>query len=516
MNVILFITDSYRRDNISAYGPTPVKTPRIDQFAKQSYVFENCYLGSFPTIPHRLDVMSGRFSHIDHEWCPLPNDTITLQQVLGAAGFTTYMVADNPHLLEMGFNYSRGFSGFEWTRGQETDLWRTSPKNPHVAPNGLKNRSRDFIMRNYARNTSFWKGEEDRFPARTVGYACKWLEENQDQDKFFLYMDLFDPHEPWDAPEKYVRLYEEEWKGEEITYPHYDFWRNFLTKEELDHIRNNYWAEASMVDHWFGVLLDKVEELGLAEDTAIIFYSDHGYLFGEHDLTGKSLMPEKEGGAFSYEAIPMYSEIRRVPLMIRLPGQTKSHRVKAICQAPDMMPTILEMAGVVTTEGVVGQTRTQSLQCGMFTTEEWRFRPETLHGKSLMPVIRGETEKVRDIAVCSNTLLHHTPILAKSAIVSEDGWVLHYCGEYDKMDRQGAMYTNKLIDPELARIPTEAALYNLESDPKEERNVIDDNKAVAKGIHERYVRFLEECGTSEEHLAGRRTLKKAGSVVKPK
>ena len=436
-----------------------------------------------------------------------------MQQVLGAAGYTTYLVADNPHLMEMGFNYSRGFSGFEWIRGQETDLWRTSPKNVHVAPNGKKNRSRDFIMPNYARNTSFWKGEEDRFPARTVNAACNWLEENQDQDKFFLYMDLFDPHEPWDAPEKYVRMYEKEWKGEEITYPHYDFWRNFLTKDELDHIRNNYFAEATMVDHWFGVLLDKVEELGLAEDTAIMFYTDHGYLFGEHDITGKSLMPEIEGGAFTYEAIRMYNEIRRVPLMVRLPGQNKGQHHKAICQAPDIMPTVLELAGVVSTEGVAGQTRTQSFQCGMFTTEDWRFKPESLHGKSLAPVMRGETDKVRDIAVCSNTLVQHTPILAKTAIVSEDGWALHYCGEYDQLEAGGLMYTNKLISLGQNRVPVEAALFNVNDDPAEQKDVIDDNLPVAKDLHQRYVRFLEECGTPEEHLAGRRKLKKAGSVV---
>jgi arylsulfatase A-like enzyme len=479
----------------------------VDQFAKQSYIFDNCYLGSFPTVPHRLDVLSGRFSHIDHEWCPLPSDTITLQQVLGAAGYTTCMIADNPHLLETGFNYARGFSGFEWIRGQETDLWRTSPKNPHVAPNGLKNRSRDFIMPGYARNTSFWKGEEDRFPARTVTAACQWLEENQDQDKFFLYMDLFDPHEPWDAPEKYARLYEKEWQGEEVTYPHYDFWRNFLTQSELDHIRNLYWAEATMVDHWFGVLLDKVEELGLAEDTAIMFYTDHGYLFGEHDLTGKSMMPEKEGGAFSYEAIRMYNEIRHVPLMIRLPGQAKSQRVQAFCQAPDVMPTILEMAGLVSTESVAGQTRTQALQCGMFTTEAWQFRPETLHGRSLMPVMRGEVAKLRDVAVCSNTLLHHTPILAKSAIVTEDGWCLHYAGSYDQVAQTGNMYTNKLINLEQSRIPTAPALFNLRDDPKEQHDVIEQNEGLAREIHQRYVGWLEETGTAEEHLAGRRRLR---------
>ncbi|GAB4530876.1 MAG: sulfatase [Anaerolineae bacterium] len=506
MNIIFFISDTYRQDNLSCYGPTRVQTPRLDQFASQSYIFENAYLGSFPTIPNRMDIMSGRFSFIDREWSPLPEHLVTLQQILTASDVVTYMIADNPHLLEMGFNFSRGFNGFEWIRGQETDLWKTSPKNLRL-PDGRKNRSRDFIMKNYLRNVSWWKSEEDRFVARTVRAACEWLEENQDQDQFFLYIDTFDPHEPWDAPQKYLDLYETGYAGEELTYPHYDFWREFLTEEELNHYRALYMAEASMVDHWFGVLLDKVDELGLQEDTAVVFLSDHGFLFGEHDLIGKSLMPEVEGGMFLYEAIPMYNEIRRVPLLIHLPQQTDSKRINALVQHPDLMPTILEMAGLVASELIGGQTRTQLLQCGMFTTSDWEFRPENIHGKSLMPLLHGEVDRLRDVVVCSNTLVHHSPVLAKCAIVTEDGWCLHYSGTYDKVEEGGAMYTNVLRAPDVALIPTQPALYHLPTDPQESKDVIDDNEQLAQEIHERYVRWLEEVSTPEEHLIGRRKLR---------
>ena len=507
MNVVFVMTDTYRRDNLACYGPTRVQAPNLNRFAASSWVFENAYLGSFPTVPNRLDIMSGRFSFTEHEWCPLPSNTVTLQQLLTASGFVTQMIADNPHLLEMGFNYSRGFSAFEWIRGQETDLWRTAPRQVKLPTGGKKNRSLDFITVNYARNTAWWRSEEDRFAPRTIQAACQWLEDNQDQEKFYLYLDLFDPHEPWDAPDHYLALYERDYHGEEVSYPQYDFWRNFLTAEELAHIRHLYMAEATMVDHWIGVLLEKIDALGLAEDTAVIVATDHGYLFGEHDLTGKSLMPEKEGGAFSYEAIPMYSEIRHVPLMIRLPGQTRGQRTRALVQAPDLMPTVLEMAGLVATESVKGQARTQALQCGMFVTEEWQFQPESLHGRSLMPLMRGEVERLRDIAVSSNTLVHHSPLLAKCAIVTEDGWCLHYAGSYREQIRGAAMYTNKLVDPSQARISLAPALYHVQEDPGESRNLIEQNPKLAAEIHQRYVSWLEEVGTPAEHLAGRRTLR---------
>ena len=504
MNIILCMTDTYRYDNLSCYGPTQVRTPRLDRFAREAFVFDNAYLGSFPTIPNRLDIMSGRFTFIDHEWCPLPKDTVALQQILNASGFATQMIADNPHLLEDGFDYGRGFQGFEWIRGQETDHWRTAPKKIRMPDDGGKNRSL-FILQNYLRNIATRKSEDDYFAARTVRTAGDWLEENQDQD-FFLYLDLFDPHEPWDAPQHYLDLYEpKRWQGKEIIFPYYNFWREFLTPEELDHVRHRYWAEATMVDHWFGVLLDKLDALGMTEDTAVIFASDHGYLFGEHDITGKSLLPEVDGVMY-YEAIRMYDDVRRVPLMVRAPGVKGNQHTAALVQAPDLMPTILELAGLVDTESVGGQTRTQALQCGVFTTEEWRFQPELIHGRSLLPLMRGETTMHRDIAVCSNTIIQHTPILAKSAVVTEDGWCLHYAGKYDDVRSDAKMFISKLIDPALARVPTAPALFHLPSDPDEEHDVYEDHRALAADIHRRYVAWLEEVGTPEVHMAGRRRL----------
>ncbi len=272
MNIILIMSDTFRRDTLSCYGTTPAQTPRLDQFARESFVFDNAFCGSFPTIPNRLDIMTGRFTFIDHEWCRLPPDTVTVQQILSASGFTTMLIADNAHLVEDGYNYCRGFNGWEWIRGQESDLWYTSPKQVQLPSGGAKkNRGAKIRLPNIIRNSSWWQGEEDRHAPRTIKTACRWLELNQEQDQFFLWIDLFDPHEPWDAPQHYLELYEKEYHGEEIPYPRYDFWQDFMSEEELNHCRALYLAEVSMVDHWVGVLLDKVSELGMTEDTAIIF-----------------------------------------------------------------------------------------------------------------------------------------------------------------------------------------------------------------------------------------------------
>jgi len=505
MNVILFMSDTFRRDNLSCYGPTVVKTPNLDRFATKACVFDNAYLGSFPTLPNRLDIMSGRFSHIDRDWCPLPADTVTLQQILSASGVVTRAIYDNPHLTEMGYFYERGFDSWEWVRGQETDLWKTPSRDLKLPDCAHQYMSRDFILRRHLANTSWWQNEEDRFAARSITAACQWLEENQDRDQFFLYLDLFDPHEPWDAPRKYIDLYDPTYAGEPILYPDYRIWHEYFSEQELRDFRMMYRAEASMVDHWFGILMDKLGKLGLTDDTAVIFASDHGYLFGEHDIVGKSLHLDWQGKT-AWEAVPMYTDIRCVPLLIQLPGQREGRHISALVQAPDLMPTILEMAGIVATETIAGKAQIQALQCGVFFTEAWQFKPEIIHGKSLMPLMRGEDSRHREIAVCSNTLIYHTPILAKSAIVTDDGWCLHYAGHYGDVVPDATIAGFKVIAPDIAKTSAAPALYYLPDDPDETRDLFQENRALAREIHRRYVAWLEETGTPGEHLVGRQEL----------
>ena len=167
MNIIFVMSDTYRRDNLAVYGPSAVRTPNLDRFASSANVFHKVLTGSFPTVPNRLDIFSGRYCHTRGEWGPLPKDTITLGQLLTGAGLTTQMIVDNPHLLEDGYDYSRGFGGWEWIRGQETDAWRTIPRDVHIATDPRKMRTR-FSAERHRRNTAWWRKEEDRFAARRL------------------------------------------------------------------------------------------------------------------------------------------------------------------------------------------------------------------------------------------------------------------------------------------------------------------------------------------------------------
>jgi hypothetical protein len=200
----------------------------------------------------------------------------------------------------------------------------------------------------------------------------------------------------------------------------------------------------------------------------------------------------------------MYQNIRRTPLIIHMPDQQTGEHVDALVQSPDLMPTFLELAGLVTTETQKGKSEIQALQCGVFYTNNWEFDPERVHGESLVPLLRGETDRHRDFAVSSCTLISHSEKIAKCSIVTEEGWCLHYAGQYDQEADKGLGDADKLINLDITRAPTEPALFYLPEDPGETEDRLAENEALAREIHERYVAWLESLGTPEAHLAGRR------------
>ncbi len=496
MNVVLIISDTFRRDHLGCYGSTKAKTPNLDKFAAQAYVFDQAYAASFPTVPNRWDILTGRNNYTYAGWQPLAPNEIVIGQVLAQQETISMMIADTPHILQNGFNYCRGFTAFEWIRGQENDRWQTDPEEVTFPCDPSKLRNPEFIVTQYLRNVARRKCEEDYFVARTMLYAADWLERNCERD-FFLYVDTFDPHEPWDPPQKYIDMYISDYDGERVFYPNYAPC-NYLTEDEMRYIRAAYAGECTMVDHWVGMLLDKIDELGLRENTAVIFTTDHGFLFGEHGLIGKSII----AGEY-YETVPLYEEIAHIPLIIRLPGQTEGKRISGFVTSTDLMPTILEMAEVIETEVIGGKSTVQLLQCGFHQTEEWILDPKTLHGRSLMPLMRGEEDAAADMAITSFSLIHHTPRLAKSTITAGE-WSLIYCGKSpDPSAEQRPPETLKSgTNPGDYQVgDSSPKLFHLPSDPEQKQNVIEDNKDIARELHARYVDYLRRCNTPEEHLA---------------
>ena len=447
MNILFIICDTLRRDFLGCYGNEWIKTPNIDKLAEESVVFDTAYIGSFPTMPARAEVMTGK--HVFHTigWAPLPRGETVVQSLLRRQGYVTMLITDHYQMLAPGMNYHQGFSGHRWIRGQQNDPYTTDDIPIQFPCDPSKCRQPEQLVVPFLRNRAYWVYERDWPIPRVIQEAVDWLERNYTHEKFLLYLDLFSIHEPWDPPQWYVDLYDPGYEGEKVILPRYDK-VDYLTEEELRHVRALYAGTVTMMDKWVGWLLDKFRDVGIWDDTAVIFTSDHGWYLGEHGLIGKhTVLEPKRGWQF-------YDEVARIPLIIRIPGIQGGRRCEALVQLVDVMPTLAELGGA--------------------------RAPEGIHGRSLLPLLRGEVDKVRDLAVCSPRLPTDPETLVWSAVTD---------GEWSLMDG-GA-----LGKPELYHLPT---------DPKQQRDLFNEYRDIALRLHEEYLRFLSGIGTPEERIALRR------------
>jgi len=450
MNVILVMSDSFRRDHIGAFGNDWIRTPALDRFAGQSTVFPNFRMGSYATIPQRTDMLTGRFSYADRPWQALKPDDVVLAEVLAAAGVATYAAADTPHLFRSAqLTFMRGFDGFHWSRGSEGDIWWTDyyGEKDFELPTGKgrvrfsPKRWRDLWSQGQRRTK-----ELDWVTPQTFQAAIEWLTRNSRRDDFFLYVDTFDPHEPWDPPRWGRDLYLPDAKGIPFGWAEYGSAKQY-GRYELRHLQALYAGECTIVDRWFGRLMDTVELLGLTENTMVIFISDHGHYLGypnDGGQIGKAAGYRKSDGKMaSADAdvfTPLLDSVSNPPFMVRLPGQTRGAVCNALAQPPDVMPTILEFMNTDV--------------------------PDTVQAPSLMPLLRGEKTKMRSTTVtaCHNAF----------AQISDKRW-LYGVWPHDNPPR----------------------LYDRRADPDQKHDVLRKNRDVAQQLHRKLIRQMRQLESPE-------------------
>jgi arylsulfatase A-like enzyme len=475
MNFIVIVSDTFRYDYLGANGNPWIKTPELDAFAKIAVSFDRCTISSFPTIPTRTDWFTGRYSFPFHGWQPLDPRATILAGELANAGYVNQLIGDCPHLMN-GTNYfQRGFHGFEWIRGQEGDTpltWMNHPIAEEVPLAKTRQRPITFgttLANKHAWQNRWWDGEEDTFVARTCRTACHWLEHNYKAEKFFLWVDCFDVHEPWDPPQYLVDLYDcSGYDGPPMRHPNYGPASDY-TEAELRNLRAHYAGEVTLVSKHVGRLLRMAEDTGIMDRTAILFMADHGMYLGEHDRCGKSnISPHDERGSW-----PFYTELARVPLMVYAPGVEGGGRIDAPVQPPDIMPTLLELAGVTA--------------------------PNGLDGHSLAPLLRGDGRNWPRRAAFSGTdLTRGEGKNSPKVTVTGAEWSL-------------LLGADGHCAPEL---------YNRPRDPGQQENVIAAHPDIAAGLHGELIAFLRQIGSPAaermaDALSGTDAATRAGSQDAP-
>lgn len=345
LNLIVIIADTWRADHLGCYGNKRVKTPNLDEFASQAVLFESCYADGLPTIPARRVYFTGKSILPDSLWCPLAQDVVTLARVLKKHKYTTGFIADTYHYFKPNMNFHRGFDSWQWIRGQETDRWRSGPKagfDPakHI-PAHLRNPRYDANMLQYWMNTLDRKKEEDYACARTCRAAMRWLEENASNRPFMLWIDTFDPHEPWDAPRRFQKMYYDRYPFERTLFG-YGVRNRDIRADDLPWIKALYAAEVSFTDMWIGRLIEHIDRMGLRDDTIVVFSTDHGTHLGEEGFVQK-------------HAELLNSCVARLPLIIRHPDRRfAGKRVGQLVSAIDYMPTFLSLLGITDHRGMDG------------------------------------------------------------------------------------------------------------------------------------------------------------------
>ena len=460
MNVIFIMNDSFRRDHLGCYGNNWIKTPRLDELAGQSALFEQCYIASYPTVPNRWDLCTGRYGFPFRGWQPLGEEDRTWAQMLSQHGYHTQMIWDTPMLARDNYNYTRGFSSAHFVRSQKGDPWITDPSLPiWISSQAHKVRS-ITSLESYLRNHHDRRYEREFCVGRTFTAAMDWLETNTKCESFFLYIDMWDPHEPFDCPWYDYGLYADpDYSGDRHIYPEYGR-PTYLTEAEQEDLKALYAGNVTLVDRWVGHFVDTIEKLGLHKNTLIIWTTDHGHLFGDHDLQGK---PGAELGN-------LYETTTRIPLLVYHPeGLGSGERIRGLVQPPDVLPSILEALDLSV--------------------------PSDMEGTSFWPLVKGKREQIRDYAFSSRFPpaagdASYTPVEGAAF----DGWV--------GTDR--IVEASTVTDDEWALIcapkERESQLYNIRKDPEQTNNVIDEAPDVAERMHKAWITFLESHDAPESRI----------------
>ena len=449
MNLIVVMMDTLRIDHVGAYvgDRGRAKTPNIDWFAEQSLLFENAYVGSFPTLPCRRDLFTGRWGHPFNTWSEMERDLPTMAEAFRKAGYATGLVYDTPMFMAQGAFLDRGFGSIEWIRGQGGEPWIADDRIEIELP-AAEHKVKAEGLRRYLANQSRRRFESDYLVARTMTEATHWLERNYTRDRFVLWIDS------WDPPQYYVDQYNPGYVGDEAIYPCYGEWEHFLTPEEHHHVKALCAAEVTIVDRWLGHLLDTVGLLGMESNPMVVLMSDRGHYFGDHGLQGK---PWGDYGQ-------LYEPMIRQPFIVRQAGLARaSERTAALVQPVDLFPTAVEMVGL--------------------------SAPEGIQVRSFASVLQGETDRYREVAISGRNLDDHWGMVP--ATVTDDRWSLVYWPNKDLAFKgpppRQETYPNTGMPERLVD-----ELFDLWADPEQTHNPIAEHPDEARRLHRSLLNLIAE------------------------
>ena len=372
-NVLLIMTDQQRWDTLGCYGAPTCKTPNLDALASRGVKFDAAYTPTSPCSPARAALFGGVYGHKDgvpRNGGFFRQDITNLAELLKPAGYKLGYAGkwhvDQGHVpTEYGFE-GKDFPGYGYppTHGFVEGLkYMQSYDMPNHYEVYLKDHGLEVpkvVEATYGANPGKANQEmyalqsgtlEQSFECMVTEFTNELLEKfaaegKQDGEPFFIWSNFWGPHTPCFVPEPYYSMYNPEDIPEEPNFC--ETWQNKPFVHDLverlwglreggwegwREIVARYWGYCTMIDDLVGMMTAKLEELDLLEDTMVVFTTDHGDQMGAHRLLEK--------GCFGYE------ETWRLPLIATHPDCENPGSVSdEFVYLFDLMPTVLEMAGV--------------------------------------------------------------------------------------------------------------------------------------------------------------------------
>jgi len=438
-NVLLIMADDLNND-LGAYGHPLVKSPHLDRLAARGVRFDRAY-NQFPLCsPSRVSLMTGlrpdttRVHDLQTDFRTVLPEVVTLPQMFKSNG---YFVARVGKIYHYGNPGQIGTSGLD-----DAASW-----DQFVNPRGIDKdeegqltnltpaRQLGSALAYYASPAADDQHTDGKVATETIA-----LLEKQKDRPFFIGAGFYRPHCPFIAPRKYFDLYPLDKipapaVSPESRAPSAAWFTNpphwaVSEQGQRESIRA-YYASISFLDANVGRILDALERLGLAGNTIVVFLSDHGYHLGEHGQWMKQTLFERSA---------------RAPLILAGPGiAAKGRATSRVVEFLDLYPTLADLAGV--------------------------RRPQGLHGRSMMPLLRNPTAKWNHPAL---TQVRRGP--AASAYmgysVRTEKW------RYTEWDggKRGVELYNEVDDPH--------EFHNLASDPRHQRVAADMRRVLQRLIQQ--------------------------------
>lgn len=342
-NILFICTDQQRWDTLGKYKPENLQTPNLDKLLAKSLHLPNTFCQAPVCIPSRACMLTGQYpsqTGIYHNTGTLANDKTTWASELSANGYETICIGRS-HGINQGFShvipipFGDSFFDMSSTINKKNGKWTYGHDNFSFLPHIYEG---DF---------------ENYMDVRCANTACHALHDLKDSHKpWAMYLGFLAPHNPYIIPEKYSNFYKENdfdfpmVFDEDFNKPFYtpdrkEFWDKF-SEEDITKTRCFYYSMVTFVDELIGRVLDKLEMLGLIENTIIILTSDHGEMNGDHGLWAK---------------INFYDQSMKIPFLISYPSLLEGYNEsEALIESVDFMPTILELAGINIPSSVAGKS----------------------------------------------------------------------------------------------------------------------------------------------------------------